>query len=67
MEGTEKQAKFEVRETLKKNTSYASLENLHNLYMFPLLQKGNKALHPKVIIDGCLGSVSKLILQLPHS
>lgn len=35
MEGTEKQAKFEVRETLKKkNTGYASLENLHNLYMF---------------------------------
>lgn len=34
MEGTEKQAKFEVRETLKKNTGYASLENLHNLYKF---------------------------------
>lgn len=34
MEGTEKQAKFEVRETLKKIASYASLENLHNLYMF---------------------------------
>lgn len=35
--------------------------------LFPLRQKGNKALHPKVIIDGYLGSVSKLTLQLPHS